>query len=425
MSAAPAAGAPRRVFILGTRSSALALWQAEWARAALSAAAPDCRFVLSPSEAAGDAAPPPAAAAAGSLPPGLWTSALAARLAAGEVDIVVHSLKDVPTASPPGLALAAVGPREDPRDALLLPAAAPPALRAAVAAAGLAALPAGALLGSAAVRRAALLGHAAPALRCAAVRGNLATRLRKLDEAGGGYDALLLAAAGVRRLGWQARLSALLEGGDWPWGVGQGAVGLECRAGDGEALAVCHAVAHPAAALACLAERAFLARLQGGCQKPIGVYTWYAPARSGGGGSGGGGSGGGGGGGGGGGARLDACGDDDRAYPPGGAAATLTIRGSVLANDGSALYCAEASRAVQLPRAPLDEATWRALGVEAAALGGALAQRVLSAGAAELLGPLCDDGAEARPLSYGSAECAGGGGGGGGGGDSVAAGGSD
>jgi len=169
--------------------------------------------------------------------------------------------------------------------------------------------------------------------------------------------------------------------------VGQGALGLEVRGDDAEAARLCLALVHPASAAACLAERTLMNRLQGGCQVPVGVYSWFSMAA----------------GGGGEGVRLDACGDG-RAYPSGACSADLTVRGSVLSLDGSAMITAEATRTLALPAAVADADAWRLLQAEAAALGAALARRIVAAGAEDILGPLTT---AARPTSYGSAEAAG------------------
>lgn len=395
-----------RTFIIGTRSSALAQWQARSVEATLRTTFPHLSFVVSCAETMGDTNLQDPLAALAASQPGVFTSALEAGLASGAYDIVVHSLKDMPTSLPAGLALAAVGAREDPRDALLLSANASSAVTEAVRVRGVAGLPPSAIVGTSSVRREALLARTASGATPAGVRGNLATRLRKLDAvpaearvagadasatspAAPTYDALLLALAGIRRLGWEDRVTAVLDGEDWPWGVGQGALGLEVRAEDAEAARLCLAVVHPASAAACLAERAFMNRLQGGCQVPIGAYTWFAapaaasltasagdngaadiragssvlPV------------------------RLDACGAG-RAYPAGACTADLTLRGTVLALDGSAAITAEASRVMALPAAVADTAVWRALQDDAEELGVRLARRVLAAGAEEILGPL-------------------------------------
>ncbi len=207
---------------------------------------------------------------------GLFTKTLEVGLSNGSFDIAVHSLKDMPTTLPAGLALAAITERQDPEDALVVHADHRGC-------GGLAGLPAGSVVGTSSLRRAALLRKLHPALRPEVVRGNLQTRLAKLDASSWGgkswprhYDALLLAAAGLKRLGWHARLEASLAGDSFPYGVGQGALGVEAREADhvmGEM--VREACGHAPTDSRCRAERAFLRALQGGCQVPIAVTSRY------------------------------------------------------------------------------------------------------------------------------------------------------
>ncbi len=168
----------------------------------------------------------------------------------------MHSLKDLPTDLPAGLVLAAVPEREDPSDALV--------------GRTLDELPHGALVGTSSLRRSAQLRRIRPDLSIESVRGNVDTRLRKLDE--GRYDAILLAAAGLKRLGWGARISQILPPELMCPAVGQGALAIETRAA-GEAREACSALNHPATHAAVAAERGVLAALGGGCQVPIGAYA--------------------------------------------------------------------------------------------------------------------------------------------------------
>lgn len=199
---------------------------------------------------------------------GLFVKELEEALQRGEIDFAVHSLKDLPTSLPEGLTLAAVPEREEAADALVLP------LHAAPAQGGDRPLPwlaEGARVGTSSLRRQAQLRHLRPDLRLEDIRGNLDTRLRKLDE--GQYDALVLAAAGLRRMGWEARIHCLLPPEVCLPAAGQGALALECRAEDEEIVALLRTLHHEPTALAVRAERALLEALQGGCQVPLGAWA--------------------------------------------------------------------------------------------------------------------------------------------------------
>jgi hydroxymethylbilane synthase len=184
---------------------------------------------------------------------GLFTKEIEEALLDGRADLAVHSLKDLPTELPEGLVLAAVPEREDPRDAVVGKT--------------LVRLPLGARVGTSSLRRAAQLRQLRPDLQVESVRGNLDTRLRKLDE--GQYDAILLAAAGLKRLGWGGRIAEILPPEQMCPAVGQGALAIETRAGFDQVAMLDHAETHTAV----LAERAVLAALGGGCQVPIGAYA--------------------------------------------------------------------------------------------------------------------------------------------------------
>lgn len=192
---------------------------------------------------------------------GLFTAELERALLDGEVDCCVHSLKDLPTENPPGLDVVAILEREDPRDALVV--------RAGVDATSLETLPHGTRIGSSSLRRAAQLRRARPDLQVVDLRGNVGTRLRKLDD--GQMDACLLAAAGLKRLDLAARITALLEPPAWLSAAGQGAIAVQARAGDAHTREVLATIHHAPTADAVNAERAFLAGLDGGCQVPIGA----------------------------------------------------------------------------------------------------------------------------------------------------------
>lgn len=200
---------------------------------------------------------------------GLFVKEIELALLAGEIDLAVHSMKDLPAALPDGLVLGAVPAREDPRDVL-------------VARGGLTlgALPAGSVVGTSSLRRACQLRAMRPDLRVEWIRGNIDTRLGKLES--GEFDAILLAAAGLHRLGWQTRISEYLPADAFLPAVGQGALALECRADDAPLLELLALIHDPVTAAETTAERAFLARLDGNCQVPIGAHARAAAREAGG-----------------------------------------------------------------------------------------------------------------------------------------------
>jgi hydroxymethylbilane synthase len=191
---------------------------------------------------------------------GLFIKELEVAMLEGRADLAVHSMKDVPADLPPGMTLAAVLERADPRDAFV-------SSRYRT----LAELPAGARVGTSSLRRQCQLRHRRPDLEILQLRGNVDTRLRKLDE--GQFDAIILAAAGLKRLGLTERIASLIDTGDSLPAVGQGVIGIECRADDARTGAAVATLEH-AATRACLAaERAFAARLQGSCQSPVAGFA--------------------------------------------------------------------------------------------------------------------------------------------------------
>jgi hydroxymethylbilane synthase len=192
---------------------------------------------------------------------GLFTAELEAGLREGSVDLCVHSLKDLPTQLPPGIEAIALLPREDPRDVLVGRAGHP--VRS------LDELPVGARVGTSALRRRAQLLATRPDLAVADVRGNVGTRLRKLDE--GQYDALLLAGAGLLRLGLGHRATGWMDAPAWVPAPGQGAIAIQGRSDDRDVVALLAALHHAPTGEAVTAERAFLRGLEGGCQVPIGA----------------------------------------------------------------------------------------------------------------------------------------------------------
>jgi hydroxymethylbilane synthase len=241
---------------IGARGSRLAQWQAGAIRAGLCVAhglAVD-EIELVVIKTSGDRIRDRALAEAGGK--GLFTREIEGALRCGDIDIAVHSAKDMETVLPDGLMIGAVLEREDPRDALI-----------ARDIASLEALPRGALIGSASIRRQALLRRVRPDLKFALLRGNVPTRLKRIAD--GNFDATLLAAAGLKRLGLEDRISALLPLDDFLPACGQGAVIAECRADDTRTRDLVAAIDHRESALAIACERAFLAALDGSCRTPI------------------------------------------------------------------------------------------------------------------------------------------------------------
>jgi hydroxymethylbilane synthase len=251
---------------IGTRGSPLALAQAGEVRARLVAAheiAPE-RIVLEVIRTTGDMIRDRPLAEAGGK--GLFTKEIEEALAVGTIDLAVHSAKDMPTALPRGLIIAAVLPREDARDAFI-----------SAKAATLADLAFGAVLGTASLRRQALVKRRRPDLAVVTFRGNVDTRLRKL--AAGEVDATLLALAGLKRLGRAEAATAVLPVDEFLPAVGQGIIAIEARADDARTLALVAAVDDVESAVALAAERAFLAVLEGSCRTPIAGHARIADGR--------------------------------------------------------------------------------------------------------------------------------------------------
>lgn len=252
--------APLRI---GTRSSELALFQARQVAALLAVLGVESELVTYTT--IGDRILDKPLNAIGEK--GLFTAELEADLLAGRTDCAVHSLKDLPTADPDGLTIVALLEREDPRDALVT--------RPGITATTLAELPAGAKVGTSSLRRRAQLRAVRPDLDVCELRGNVGTRLRKIDE--GQVDAALLAAAGLRRLGLGDRIVSLLNAPEWIGAPGQGAIAVQARANDQPFLDILQQLDHAATRQSVTAERALLATLEGGCQVPIGAATLDEP----------------------------------------------------------------------------------------------------------------------------------------------------
>lgn len=301
---------PAPTLRIGTRGGDLALWQAREVARLIALAHPGIAVDIAVIRTTGDRITSTPVARIGGT--GVFTREIEEALRAETIDIAVHSLKDLPTRLADGLAVAAVLERADPRDALV----APPGTR-------LGSLPAGARIGTSSPRRRAQVLARNPRVATLDVRGNVPTRIAKLDR--GEYDALILAYAGLSRLGLEARIAEIIEPEVIMPAPGQGALAIEARLGDESVLGLMHALDHHPTRLATDAERAVLARLEAGCHAPVGALaTW----------------------------------DGD----------TMCMRAVVAAPDGSTIIRAQWRGAVHQPS-------------DARAAGGALAETLLSQGA--------------------------------------------
>ena len=252
----------KQSLVIGTRGSKLALIQSQMVKAELELLHPSLEVRIEIIKTTGDVKTDPLSVIGGK---GVFTKELEDALLDGRTDIAVHSLKDLPTVLSDKLVIAAICKREDPRDALVLgrpSRGAKPSV---------AALPKGATIGTSSPRRLAQLKHLRSDLAFKDLRGNVDTRLRKLDE--GQYDALVLACAGLRRLDRESRISTPLSTQEMLPAVGQGAIGIEARAGDEDIGAIVGKLDHKFTRLACTAERSFLLSLGGGCLLPIAAYA--------------------------------------------------------------------------------------------------------------------------------------------------------
>lgn len=247
---------------IATRASALALWQAQHVAARIAAAAPGTTVELVQVTTTGDRDQTGALRAFGGL--GVFTREVQKAVLDRRADLAVHSLKDLPTESAAGLCLAAVPEREETADALILPAGTPVT-------AALDSLRPGARVGTGSLRRRAQLLHLRPDLVLDEVRGNVETRISRLDA--GDYDALILAVAGLKRLGLEGRISARLDPPVMFAAVGQGALGIECRDEDTPVRELLLRIEDSLARARVTAERALLARLRAGCHAPVGTAT--------------------------------------------------------------------------------------------------------------------------------------------------------
>ncbi|KIH75654.1 hydroxymethylbilane synthase [Geoalkalibacter ferrihydriticus] len=248
----------RKTLRIGTRASQLALWQANWVKSCLEQRYPDLEVTLTKIKTQGDRILDVPLAMVGGK--GLFVKEIEEAMLRDEVDIAVHSMKDVPTVFPEGLALRCITEREDPRDILVL--------RPGVAT--WRELPQGARIGTSSLRRKSQMLHERPDLHMLDIRGNVETRLRKLTEED--LDGVVLASAGMKRLGFAARISEYLAPEVMLPAIGQGALGLESRVDDAEINALIDFFNHSETAYAVTAERALLRHLEGGCQVPIAAY---------------------------------------------------------------------------------------------------------------------------------------------------------
>ncbi len=243
---------------IATRQSRLALWQAEHVAILLRNKHPGLNVELVPMTTQGDRILDRPLANIGGK--GLFIKELELAMAEHRADIAVHSMKDVPSEMPPGFMLAAMLPRADPRDAFV--SSRHPSFDS---------LPQGARVGTSSLRRQCQLKHTRPDLELITLRGNVDTRLRKLDEAE--YDAIILAAAGLIRLGLQRRITEYFSPEQSVPAVGQGIIGIECRSDDARNIAYVRALNDTQAWQCCVAERSFAQRLEGSCQSPIAGFA--------------------------------------------------------------------------------------------------------------------------------------------------------
>lgn len=300
-----------RELVIGTRGSTLAVWQAEWVQTQLRDLEPGLNVSVKRIKTTGDQILDTPLAMIGGK--GLFVKEIEEALGRGEIDLAIHSMKDVPTQLPAGMEILCIPLREDPADVLISREGR-----------SLDRLAPGARIGTSSLRRQAQVLNYRPDLKIAMLRGNLDTRLRKLDE--GQYDAIILAAAGLRRLGLDERVTERLPYEVCLPAISQGALGLEGRADDAFVRELVSRLEDRATRIAVSAERAFLERLEGGCQVPIAAHALIEHER-------------------------------------------LTLRGLVASVDGARLV--------------RDSITGPS--VEAARLGGELADRLLSQGGREIL----------------------------------------
>lgn len=250
---------------VGSRSSELAMIQTRTIIAALQKLYPDIKFEITTMKTIGDKILDKALPKIGQT--NLFTKELEVALAGGEIDMITHSLKDLPTTLPDGMTISVIYKRDNPTDALLLH----PKHKGLK----IESLPKGSVIGTSSLRRIAQLKRNFPGLVFQSVRGNLNTRLRKLDEGDGdvSYDALVLATSGLERMGWQSRISQELDEESCMYAVGQGALAVETRTEDQKINKLLLPLNDKETVVCCTAERAFLHELEGGCSVPVGTHS--------------------------------------------------------------------------------------------------------------------------------------------------------
>ena len=247
--------------IIATRRSMLALWQAEWIKSQLQELNPGIEIELNKIKTTGDKILDVPLSQVGGK--GLFVKEIEEAMLRGEADLAVHSMKDVPTELPEGLHLSTITKREDPRDAFI----------AGKGISSFSDLPRGANVGTSSLRRICQLLNKRPDLKITQLRGNVDTRIRKLDE--GEFDGIILATAGVKRLGREDKITEKIPTDISLPAIGQGAVGIECRIDDEFINGLLEKLDHKETSLCVRAERAFLKKLEGGCQVPIGAYAQF------------------------------------------------------------------------------------------------------------------------------------------------------
>ncbi len=260
----------KRKIVIATRGSKLALWQAEWIKAQIEEIEPELDVGLNKIKTTGDKIVDVPLAQVGGK--GLFVKEIEEAILRGEADLAVHSMKDVPTDLPGGLHLSSITKREDPRDAFIAQIQ-----NSKFKIQNFNELPQGANVGTSSLRRICQLLNKRPDLTITQLRGNVDTRIKKLDE--GLFDAIILAAAGVKRLGHADRITEKLDTNLCLPAIGQGAVGLECRVDDEFINSLLARLDHEETSICVRAERAFLKILEGGCQVPIGAFARIADGR--------------------------------------------------------------------------------------------------------------------------------------------------
>tara|TARA_A100001035_G_scaffold180560_1_gene143600 strand:+ start:128 stop:1078 length:951 start_codon:yes stop_codon:yes gene_type:complete len=246
---------------IASRRSKLAMVQTLWVKEQLEKNIPDLEVTIEAMATQGDKILDVALAKIGDK--GLFTKELEAQMLVGHADIAVHSLKDLPTNLPEGLKLGCITKREDPADALVV--------NKKNYCYKLETLPAGSIIGTSSLRRLAQLRNKFPHLDFKDIRGNVITRIEKLDS--GEFDCIILAAAGLKRLGFESRIHQIIPKEISLHAVGQGALGIECKSDDQKVLDIINVLEDKSTSQRCLAERSFLRELEGGCQVPIGVNS--------------------------------------------------------------------------------------------------------------------------------------------------------